>query len=735
MAIEWVDLLAAYFFGLKYLAIATAILILILGLDDLLVDLAYWGRATLRFFRIYLRQPRADGRLFDDSREQPIAIMLPAWKESEVIGSMLSYLIQTLDYENYHVFVGTYPNDAETQSAVDSVTRHNANIHKVICARPGPTTKADCLNNVLQAIFRFEDKAGLQFQGFVLHDAEDLIGAMELRLFNHLLPRKDMIQLPVYPLPTPWHHFTSWHYADEFAEQHSKDLVVREALSGQVPSAGVGTCFSRRAMLHLMGLNDGSPFDVHSLTEDYEIALRLHQAGMKQVFVRFPSRQRLKTALREGDNVLAIQEYFPEKLSTAVRQKSRWIIGIMLQGWRNTRWQGSAVMRYFLWRDRRGLIGHPTAFMANFLLLNILGLLGYQWLAAEPYRFMPIFSDSQLLIFLLYTNAFVLLNRVLHRMWFVGSFYGPAQALLAVPRLFWSNLINFLAMTRALKQFLAAGKQGRLQWDKTSHAFPEVQDNLPSQALGAILIGQGELTEEELSTALIARQPWERLGQTLLRLKLVSAESLARALAQQADLPLEHLDPRHLSPEQRELISAPIARRYSVLPLREEGETLWLASERPIPEVQRMALQRRLKRPVQIALVPQGAVTVALRCHYMNLPEPHPIQLWRAALPRLKEMGVEAETIWQHYVSGQYLLGDNLVMAGLMEPGVAAQALLDYEHSDQPFGEFLVARGFITQATLDEALQAQSRQQPNMTELLKAAGIQQPEALLVETRQ
>lgn len=55
----------------------------------------------------------------------------------------------TLDYENYHIFVGTYPNDPDTQRDVDEVCARFPNVHKVVCARPGPTSKADCLNNVL----------------------------------------------------------------------------------------------------------------------------------------------------------------------------------------------------------------------------------------------------------------------------------------------------------------------------------------------------------------------------------------------------------------------------------------------------------------------------------------------------------------------------------------------------------------------------------------------------------
>ena len=99
-----------------------------------------------------------------------------------VIGRMAELAATTLDYENYHIFVGTYPNDPDTQHDVDQVCARFRNIHKVVCARPGPTSKADCLNNVLDAILQFENRTNLQFSGFILHDAEDVISGLELRL-------------------------------------------------------------------------------------------------------------------------------------------------------------------------------------------------------------------------------------------------------------------------------------------------------------------------------------------------------------------------------------------------------------------------------------------------------------------------------------------------------------------------------------------------------------------------
>lgn len=203
--------------------------------------------------------------------------MVPAWNETGVIGNMAELAATTLDYENYHIFVGTYPNDPDTQRDVDEVCARFPNVHKVVCARPRPTSKADCLNNVLDAITQFERSANFAFAGFILHDAEDVISPMELRLFNYLVERKDLIQIPVYPFEREWTHFTSMTYIDEFSELHGKDVPVREALAGQVPSAGVGTCFSRRAVTALLADGDGIAFDVQSLTEDYDIGFRLKE--------------------------------------------------------------------------------------------------------------------------------------------------------------------------------------------------------------------------------------------------------------------------------------------------------------------------------------------------------------------------------------------------------------------------------------------------------------------------
>jgi len=118
MSLAFVDFFAYVLFGLKYLAITLALLMFILGLDDLFIDLVYWTRKLIRRWRIYEKFRRADEERLYSIGEKPLAIMVPAWNEVGVVGEMARLAASTIDYENYQIFVGTYPNDAETQAGL-----------------------------------------------------------------------------------------------------------------------------------------------------------------------------------------------------------------------------------------------------------------------------------------------------------------------------------------------------------------------------------------------------------------------------------------------------------------------------------------------------------------------------------------------------------------------------------------------------------------------------------------
>ena len=72
-----------------------------------------------------------------------------------------------------------------------------------------------------------------------------------------------MVQIPVLPLEVAFKEWTHWVYADEFAETHTKNIFVRQSINAHIPSAGVGTGFSRQALAAL-GIENGKGGDCHA---------------------------------------------------------------------------------------------------------------------------------------------------------------------------------------------------------------------------------------------------------------------------------------------------------------------------------------------------------------------------------------------------------------------------------------------------------------------------------------
>ena len=266
-----------------------------------------------------------------------------------------------------------------------------------------------------------------------------------------------MIQLPVLPLPDPDSRWISGHYCDEFAEAHIKELVVREAVGAAIPLAGVGCAIAREPLAQLAAMEDGKPFAGNSMTEDYEVGLRIGALGLKTMFVRIPARP--------GERgVVASRGHFPATLGAAVRQKARWLGGIALAGWDRLGWSGGLGERWMRMRDRRGPL-------AALLLLAAYGaaLLWSQiWLAEALGAPIQARLDPAL-ITLLTINGWLLAWRVLMRAGFTASAYGWREGLLSIPRLVVGNVIAMLAAARAVSLHLGGGAE---RWDKTRHIFP-----------------------------------------------------------------------------------------------------------------------------------------------------------------------------------------------------------------------------------------------------------------------
>ena len=438
------------------LALFAGVGFLLFAINDLLVDFIYFARRMWRSATIYRRHQRAYASHYVFNRDPGfIAILVPAWDESAVIASMLKNTLKRLDYPDYRIFVGHYRNDPATAAAIASVA--DDRVHPVEVEADGPTTKADCLNHLYDSLIAYETETGRAAKAVVLHDAEDVVHRFELRIFDGLIDRAAVIQLPVLPLIDPDSRWVSGHYCDEFAEAHIKELVVREAVGAAIPLAGVGCAIARKPLAQLAAIQEGKPFAGNSMTEDYEVGLRLGALGLKTMFVRIPAQP-------SEPGVVASRGHFPATLGAAVRQKARWLGGIALAGWDRLGWSGGLGERWMRMRDRRG----PLAALLLLAAYAAALLWSQLWLGealGAPIRARP----DPTLVTVLTINGGLLAWRALMRAYFTASAYGIAQGLLSIPRLVVGNVIAILAAVRAVSLHMSGGAK---RWDKTRHIFP-----------------------------------------------------------------------------------------------------------------------------------------------------------------------------------------------------------------------------------------------------------------------
>tara|TARA_R110002072_G_scaffold9518_20_gene46000 strand:- start:933 stop:2339 length:1407 start_codon:yes stop_codon:yes gene_type:complete len=426
----------------------------ILGaLDELIVDLAYgWLR-----LRGKVATPLVDeGQL----RARPLsgiaAIFVPAWDEVRVIRAMLTHARLAWPQAEARFYIGCYRNDAATLAEASIVAREDSRVRVIVHDRDGPTCKADCLNALYAALQADESRSGERARMVVLHDAEDMVDPAALAALDAALDHAEFVQLPVLALPQPGSRFVAGHYSDEFAEAHGKVMVVRSALGAGIPGAGVGSAVERETLERLAQLSGGNgPFAAKSLTEDYEFGLNVGSIGGRDRFLR------LRT--REG-RLIATRAYFPSRIDTAVRQKTRWIHGIALQGFDRLGWNGGIVRLWMKLRDRRGPFAALLLAMAYLLLLST-GLLG---IAALFGVLLPV-KASPLLTAMLAICSFAFVWRALVRAAFTTREFGWREGLLAVLRIPVSNVIAIMAGRRAIAAYVATLRGAEARWDKTDH--------------------------------------------------------------------------------------------------------------------------------------------------------------------------------------------------------------------------------------------------------------------------
>ena len=558
------------------------------GLDDLFLQVAflYLRVAGARGFRA------PSGAGVRRARHKRIAIFVPLWHEHSVIARMLEHNLAAVRYDRYDFFVGVYPNDPETGVAVAEVAQRSSSVHLVTCPHDGPTSKADCLNWIYQGMALWEQEHGTRFEAVVTHDAEDLIHPQSLETINACLDAYDMVQVPVLPLMTPPGEWTHGLYCDEFAEYQTRDVIVRQWMGGFIAGCGVGTGFSRRALDTLAARHANRVFEPACLTEDYETGFRIHALGLRQVFVPLHGPAACPVATRE---------YFPRTFSAAVRQRTRWVTGIALQGWEHHGWRVPARQFYWLWRDRKALAGS--------LLNPLLNALSVWWTGASlaglytgesyalPFRDMP--GMGPFCTFALAVSA----GQMAIRAACVWPIYGPAMALGVPLRTVFGNFLNGVATTRALwRYFRARLRRQPLGWLKTEHCYPNrAALMVHKRPLGEVLSDLGLALEADVLRAMAERRGGERLGEYLVRTGVLTEDGLYEALSVQQGLPVGK--PAGVSRRAASSVPVALARKWRVLPFLARSGKLFVAGPELPSDEMADELERHSKLEVRFQLV------------------------------------------------------------------------------------------------------------------------------------
>ncbi|MFI3171364.1 MAG: glycosyltransferase [Eubacteriales bacterium] len=591
-------------------------LYLITGFDDFV-----WDIITL----IKRRKQKEQILNFEELDQIPpklIAVIIAAWHEDNVLLDVVENIIASQQYPKsmYHIFLGVYPNDKATVYIAQQLQEKYPNVHCVVNFKEGPTSKAQNINYVISQVKQYEEQQNWRFSAVTVHDSEDLVHPYELKVTNYLMEKYPAVQFPVFPLvkkPTLWNFFsniTTNTYADEFAENHFITMVSRRNTGAFVPSAGTGFSLARDT-IEVLGYH---VLPENSLTEDYKLSLTLYENGLQMYYV-LEKLERLDFSGKKKTEYIATRSLFPNTFKTAVKQKTRWTLGITMQSLRfkdifnkNLSFAG----KYSLYRDQKAKLG------------NLLSMVGYPvliyFITSLFVELTPIYPKYTVSWYLCLIVTIMMIERQLfravslkniygYRSVFFGCFFPPLIPL----RIIWGNIINLVATVRAYIQYLKGKKKPveppqeetetsevitkvetetevepetevetetevepetedakkeeliKFEWSKTEHSFLEKEILTRfHRRFGDVLVSKGYITIKDLKEALKTKEDIF-IGQHLMNINLINETQYLEALTAIKNIPFVQKESIDLYdfPGFAEIFEEEFLKEYQTIPI------------------------------------------------------------------------------------------------------------------------------------------------------------------------
>lgn len=137
--------------------------------------------------------------------------------------------------------------------------------------------------------------------------------------------------------------------------------------------------------------------------------------------------------------------------------------------------------------------------------------------------------------------------------------------------------------------------------------------------LGEMLIDEGVLTEEQLEEGLkYQKGSGKRLGTVLIERRLITQSDLISVLQSQLGIDFIDLTEVSLEPDLVNILPGTIAKKHSVIPVRTEGNSLYLAMEDPLNFIAIEEVQRATRRKVIPMITTTAGIARAYNVLYEN---------------------------------------------------------------------------------------------------------------------